>query len=339
MMLRASLPTAALATVLLAAGCTSAGSMRAGTGGAGDQPGTGGSREETGGSNGAGGTGGSPPARADAAAAPADSDSPEPDVGQPPDARADSGPADATADRVPDASPVPDGAPPARYDPCPPKGKPCVALPLGDSLTQGAGSSGGGYRRELFREIVARGQSIKFVGSAASGPAMLEGVPVPFPRNHEGHGGFTIQDISTWITEHQTIATYQPDLVMLEIGTNNGLRHPGADVPAALDALAALIDQILASDSRLLLIVAQITPTSTDDGLMNVKAYNAGIPALVAARASAGKHIVTVDIYKAFVANPDWKTAYLPNSDVHPNDAGYDAMGRGWYGALGPLLR
>jgi hypothetical protein len=24
---------------------------------------------------------------------------------------------------------------------------------------------------------------------------------------------------------------------------------------------------------------------------------------------------------------------------VHPIDAGYDAMGRGWYSALGPLLR
>jgi lysophospholipase L1-like esterase len=213
-----------------------------------------------------------------------------------------------------------------------------VALPLGDSLTQGAGSSGGGYRRELFRQVVAHGQSVTFVGSAASGPAMLDGVPVPFPRNHEGHGGFTIENISAWITDNKTIATYKPDLVMLEIGTNNGLRHPGANIPAALAALGALIDQIVAADPRLLLIVAQITPNKTDEGIMNIQAYNAGIPAVVAARAKAGKHVVTVDIYKAFTANPNWKTDYLPSSDVHPNDAGYDAMGRGWYGALGPLL-
>jgi lysophospholipase L1-like esterase len=349
-MVRSPLRTAALTTVLLAiAGCSSSRSMRSGTGGSGGEPepvGSGGATGDTGGKGAGGGpgggtgggTGGAAPADAGAMVADGGSDDPA-DAGQPADGRSDSGPADTSADRTPDASPGPDGAPPAAYDPCPPKGKPCVALPLGDSLTQGAGSSGGGYRRELFREIVARGQSIKFVGSATSGPAMLEGVPVPFPRNHEGHGGFTIQDISTWITEHQTIATYKPDLVMLEIGTNNGLRHPGADVPAALDALGALIDQILATDSRLLLIVAQITPTSTADGLMNVKAYNAGIPALVANRARAGKHIVTADIYQAFVANPAWKTAYLPASDVHPNDAGYDAMGRGWYGALGRLLR
>jgi lysophospholipase L1-like esterase len=211
-----------------------------------------------------------------------------------------------------------------------------VVLPLGDSLTQGAGSSGGGYRRELFRQVVAHGQGITFVGSAASGPAMLDGVPVPFPRAHEGHGGFTIQALATWITDHSTIATYHPDVVLLEIGVNNGLRHPGANIPAVLDALGALIDQILAADSHLMLLVAQITPDKTQ--VAEAQAYNAGIPAVVASRAAAGKHVATADIYSAFTANPAWMTEYLPGSPVHPVDAGYDAIGRGWYAALAPLL-
>jgi lysophospholipase L1-like esterase len=46
-----------------------------------------------------------------------------------------------------------------------------------------------------------------------------------------------------------------------------------------------------------------------------------------------------VDIYKYFTADPAWKTKYLPSNDVHPVDAGYDAMGAGWYSALAPLLR
>jgi lysophospholipase L1-like esterase len=326
----------AAAALLLVLGCSSSGPMRPTA--AGGEPGPGGSGGEGAGAGGAGGGGtGGVPGR-DAEVVIADSGAPGPaDGGR--DATSDAAPVagDTGPDRTPDSAP--DAPPASAYNPCPPKGRPCVALPLGDSLTQGAGSSGGGYRRELFRQVVAKGQSVTFVGSAASGPAMLPGVPVAFPRNHEGHGGFTIQNISAWITEHQTITTYKPDLVMLEIGTNNGLRHPGADVPAALAALGALIDQILASDSRLLLIVAQITPNKTAEGIMNIAAFNAGIPAVVAARAKAGKHIITVDIHEAFVANPNWKTDYLPDSDVHPNDAGYDAMGRGWYGALGPLLR
>ena len=336
---RSLLRTAGLAaTVLLAVqGCSSPAAT--GTGGSGGVSETGGAGD-TGGSGGTSGSGGSTGAAGrDAAAGGADNNQPEPaDAGRDSAAAPDRGPAgDVAPDRAPDSNPGPDG-PAAAYDPCPAKGKPCVALPLGDSLTQGAGSSGGGYRRELFRLVVAKGQSVTFVGSAASGPTMLPGVPVPFPRNHEGHGGFTIQDISTWITDHDTIATYKPDIVMLEIGTNNGLRHPGANIPAALAALGALVDQILAADSHLLLIVAQITPNKTPEGIMNIAAFNAGIPALVAARAKAGKHITIVDIHKAFTANPNWMTDYLPDSDVHPNDAGYDAMGRGWYTALGPLL-
>jgi lysophospholipase L1-like esterase len=350
------LPTLLCLTLL--AGCTQSGDG-AGPPTGEDPPGSGGSSGAQGGApgssggasgSGSGATGGTSAAggTSGTGGSPAtDAGKGSPDVGSldPADARdtgaaPDTQPAKDAAPGAPDSTAGPDGTPStSSYDPCPPKGTPCVALPLGDSLTQGAGSSGGGYRRELFRRAVAHGQSVTFVGSAASGPAMLDGVAVPFPRRHEGHGGFTIQNIADWITEHDTIATYKPDIVMLEIGTNNGLRHEGANIPAALTALGALIDQILAADSRLLLIVAQITPNLTEVGQMNIAAYNAGIPALIAARAAKGKHIAIVDIHKAFVANPNWKTDYLPNSDVHPNDAGYDAMGRGWYGALGPLLR
>ena len=236
-----------------------------------------------------------------------------------------------------DASVADAAAPGSSYNPCPPKGKACVLLPLGDSLTQGANSTdGGGYREELFRQAVMHGQSFTTVGSLASGPAVVAGMM--FPRRHEGHGGYSISAISTWIETNATITTYKPDVVMLHIGWN-GLKYATSDVAAQLRNLGTLMDQILAADSHLLLIVAQVIPMWDDVGTKNVMAYNAGIPALVQARQAAGKHVALANVYAAFAADPNYKTDYYPATGGHPNDAGYAAMGRGWYAAVAPLLR
>jgi lysophospholipase L1-like esterase len=102
--------------------------------------------------------------------------------------------------------------------------------------------------------------------------------------------------------------------------------------------LAALIDSITSTDPKLLLAVAQIIPSQTDTLNTTIRAYNAAIPALVQARATAGKHVVMVDMYDAFTAIANYKTADL-SDNLHPNDAGYAVMGGVWYAQIGPLLR
>ncbi len=177
-------------------------------------------------------------------------------------------------------------------------------------------------------------QSLTYVGSASGGPTTVDGVP--FPRSHEGHGGYTIEQISDFISTNNTIATYKPDVVLLEIGTND-VKVDGADTAAALTRLGALVDKILTSDSHLLLIVAQITPTLTDSTNVRVRAYNGGIPGLVNTRADLGKHIASVDNYTPLASLPTFKTEYM-YSDVHPNSAGYAVIGDSWYRAVGQLL-
>ena len=56
------------------------------------------------------------------------------------------------------------------------------------------------------------------------------------------------------------------------------------------------------------------------------------------ARADAGKHIVLVDMFSAFTVDATYKTRLLSDF-LHPNDAGYEVMGRTWYPALSPHLR
>jgi lysophospholipase L1-like esterase len=222
----------------------------------------------------------------------------------------------------------------ATFDPCP-TAQPCKIMPLGDSITDGAGSSsGGGYRVELFTNIVGSGKSVTFVGTQSSGPATVSGRP--FPKHHEGHPGYTI-DGSMGIQPLvvATLQANQPNIVLLMIGTNDV--NGWVDLANAPTRLGGLLDLIIDTVPTALLVVAAITPTTDDDENTRIDAFNGEIPALVESRAAAGKHIVMVDMFKAFTANAAYKTAYMFNF-IHPNDAGYVVMGDTWYPALSGYL-
>jgi hypothetical protein len=243
---------------------------------------------------------------------------------------------------------VPDAAPDAvAYNPCPPKGVACRIMPLGDSVTFGvASTTGGGYRAPLFQMALDAHQTITFVGSQTSGPAMVGGAA--FPPNSEGHSGHTIDGSNLFVRLLRgsrpgilpltpgAIRTYKPHIVTLMIGTNDV--ETQLDLPTAPSRLATLIDAILAADPKLLLVVAQITPTQSDAENALVAAYNAAIPALVGDRVQQGKHILLVDMYGAFTANANYKTEYLADN-LHPTDAGFVVMATVWYAAIGALLR
>ena len=229
----------------------------------------------------------------------------------------------------------------APFAPCPTNGSACVILPLGDSITDGFPFENGGYRVELFSRTLLGSKHVTFVGSRSNGPATVGGVP--FPRNHEGHSGFTIIDepsidrmgISPTITD-TAISTYHPNIILLMIGTNDvDLSVDLANAPARL---ATLIDEIITDAPNSLLVVAQLTPTTTDSENTRFQAYNAAIPAMVQQRAAAGKHVILVDMYSAFTANANYKTA-LMNDNIHPNATGYGVMGDTWYNAIASFLR
>jgi lysophospholipase L1-like esterase len=94
---------------------------------------------------------------------------------------------------------------------------------------------------------------------------------------------------------------------------------------------------ILASDPNVLVVLAKTIPTKTDSENVTVKAYDDLMPAMVQARAAAGKHIILVDMYAAMMANANYKTA-LMSDDFHPNDAGYTVMAQTWYDTVKSYL-
>jgi lysophospholipase L1-like esterase len=211
-------------------------------------------------------------------------------------------------------------------------------MPSGDSITVGAQSTDtGGYRVPLFHTTHSKKQSITFVGPSAAGPATVDGVP--FPSAHNGHSGYVIDTIGTrkglLPLMEPNLQKYTPHIVLLMIGTNDV--NDQLDLPTAPDRLASLIDGVTSTAPDALLVVAQITPTRTDSLNVDVKAFNAAIPNLVAERAKAGKHIVMVDMHSAFTANANYKTALLFDG-LHPTDAGYAVMAQTWYKAISGFL-
>jgi hypothetical protein len=190
-------------------------------------------------------------------------------------------------------------------------------MPLGDSITEGLGmSGGGGYRVELFRLAVESGMDFKFVGSYQNGPTNVSGLL--FPRSHEGHTGATIEEIDSLVQRNLLLA--DPHIILLHIGTYDMLQNPSG----AAERLGTLMDNIIARAPKALLVVSNIIPFPSAGS--PVIQYNAAIPFVVDERRMKGKNVLFVDQNTGFSAmQPD---------GVHPTSQGYTRMGQVWFNAI-----
>lgn len=251
------------------------------------------------------------------------------------------GPGLSTPVDVPDAggadqTPPPPDAPPdagAIRRACPATGI-CRVMPLGDSITDGGTSGAVGYRPPLWHLATGAGLSLTFVGSLTGGPDLVDGAP--WPRKHEGHSGWSIDVVGDVQTGLQVIAAdritaYQPDVVLLMVGTNDvQLNFELASAPARL---AHLLDTIATAKPGVAVILSTILPTQ--DAAQNVKvdAFNAALPAVIAGAQLAGHRVALVDSNAAFVSHPNYATELLADR-LHPTDAGYAILATTWLAAL-----
>lgn len=230
--------------------------------------------------------------------------------------------------------------------------KPLRILPLGDSITRGSylaqkdgkatglpHPQSGGWRKPLQDKLRATGIALNFVGELNYAAFGRDGVVDPqFDSDHHGLAGFSNTGIlkggivptpvdvlaSLAVKEIKVpgiadvLKKHQPDIILLMSGAN------GFDAPAR-DQLIRTIGETSTAHLFVATILPQKAPRA---GWEKVNAYNASLPAIVAAQKAAGKRITLVDMHAAITTDD-----LLPDG-VHPNQAGMDKMAAAWFSAL-----
>ncbi len=244
-------------------------------------------------------------------------------------------------------------------------GKTVKIMSLGDSITDGYWTSGG-YRKYLYHELEKQGYSnIDMVGPKGSDTESFSynGENITYDGNYAGYSGYAIQFMTGTETRQGILETinedygdgknmieaYDPDVILLQIGTNDILSNYNTGIT---DRLENLINTILASmDGKDDILYVSTIPdiniaerydwlwsygidyNSDPEGFTNavqgsIDAYNNSIRELVAEKQAKGERVAFGDIHSVVDQNTDLYDG------VHPNEAGYEKMGIYWANLL-----
>jgi lysophospholipase L1-like esterase len=196
-------------------------------------------------------------------------------------------------------------------------------MPMGDSHTVGVGSSHlAGYRIAFLKAMQAGGFEVDMVGGNADGP---EG----FDQRHQGYRGATTYELSS--ATHEKMAKYQPDLVILLVGTNDA-HQPGFSPLAFGIHFSVLVDRIFAANPDVKLVISTIPPQMYGKNEPASRALNDRIRLHVSKRRNQ-EQIRIVDIYNLIDDRLDMA------DPLHMNDAGYEKVGGAFADAALSLLR
>lgn len=217
------------------------------------------------------------------------------------------------------------GETPPSTSPAPPDPVAVRIMPLGDSITQ-ANRDRNSYRRPLWKSLEAEGFRVDFVGSQRDNH--LGPPPDPdFDLDHEGHWGWTADEVLTEIPAWA--AAHAPDVVLLQLGTNDVLR--GQSLEETTSELAGIVGALRAARPGVTVLLARLTPV---DGPENARiaAFNELIPGLVTRLDDAASPVIEVDQFTAI--DPVTDTV----DGLHPNAAGEARMAQRWLESLRPVL-
>lgn len=241
---------------------------------------------------------------------------------------------------------------------------------MGDSITHGYINGDNGYRKYLCYYLQQDGISYDMVGAQNNwtneATYNWDGTNITYDPAHCGYSGYAIKQYNgrsglyeTIFGDENMIQTYDPDIMLLQIGTNdlldarlNVIDNMGdiTSQTTALQRLESLVDEVIINmdDTDMLFLasvpdidaeirsdwlgaygyIANVDTSNTAelqakvDEYINI--YNDGVKALVDKKKSEGINIGFADINSVV----DMKNGLYDG--VHPNETGYAAMGKLW---------
>lgn len=204
--------------------------------------------------------------------------------------------------------------------PTPPVAGPIRIMPLGASFTEGTPEFPGGYRPALWDKFVTGGWEVDFLGSRSRGPDTLP------DRDHEGRGGDRVIDILNKI--ERLTDDYQPDIVLLLVGTNDAIRRadPASYYSEQMLQVLRAFEQDNGDVEIFLANLPEVDPALWPRVNEEIDVINALYPGIVATARSEGIDVTPVDMRGLTVE--DFFDGLHPDADGNVEMAGY------WYDAL-----
>ncbi|TLD18606.1 hypothetical protein PspLS_10110 [Pyricularia sp. CBS 133598] len=224
---------------------------------------------------------------------------------------------------------------------CPAKPPPAFAngallriMPLGDSITRGAGAtSSNGYRKRLVSELEKMAK-VSMVGTNRDGD--FAGAENTRTR-HEGHGGFIIDDIRAEALQPEALRAFKPNIVLVHAGTNDAARN--VSVTTAGERFERLLVDVRAAASKDAVVIASTMIPAQGDEAVNARiaAMNKDYVARLERLSAADARIRWVDF--GGVGGAGARLDPSPGAGnfkdtLHPNDKGYAFMADRWVEAI-----
>lgn len=220
-------------------------------------------------------------------------------------------------------------------------------LALGNSITNGTNRFNS-YRRDLWQMLHHANYNFDFIGSWNKHHMGGE-VPNPdFDMDHDGHSGWTTHDIlsppgwdSTRGNIHIWIQTYTPDIVLVELGTNDVFQC--VPVKEAMNNISEIIDILRNKNPHVKIFLALIPPLGAQWAdkklcgndttyIKSIEIFNKNVSRLASEKNTDISKVITVDLFTGVHPATDMY------DDIHPNDIGEKNMAESWYKAIKKYL-